>query len=90
MSLMYHQHQKKVTKNFSPEFQFPILTYYPEDNGKGVASEILYHTHSKLFGCTDRRKHLSKQSQLRNVTKPLARELRPAVEAIGKTVGQRV
>ena len=55
-----------------------------EDNGKGVAAEILYHTHHKLFGCSDRKRGHGKQPFMRNVTKPLARELRPAVEAIGK------
>ena len=54
-----------------------------EDNGKGVASEILYNTHSKLYGCSDRKRHTGKHNNIRIVTKPLARELRPAVEAIG-------
>ena len=55
-----------------------------ENNGKELASEILYYTHSKLFGCSDRKR--GKEGEMKNVTKPLARELRPAVEAIGMLV----
>ncbi|CAG5113555.1 Oidioi.mRNA.OKI2018_I69.chr2.g7649.t1.cds [Oikopleura dioica] len=50
-----------------------------EDGGKAVASEIMFNTHSKLFGCSDRK---AMSTSVRNTTRPLARELRPAVEAI--------
>ena len=56
-----------------------------EDAGKNMANEIMYSTHSKLYGFGDRAQtgnELNQSHGVRTMTKPLARELRPAVEAI--------
>ena len=54
-----------------------------EDGGKTLAAEVMFSTHSKLYGFPDRHpKDEAAQRDVRFMTKPLARELRPAVEAI--------
>ena len=54
-----------------------------EDAGKNMANEIMYSTHSKLYGFGDRQQTGSDLNHtIKTMTKPLARELRPAVEAI--------
>ena len=53
-----------------------------------LATEILYKTHHRLYGCSNREKNLKLHTSMdehnvRTMTKPLARELKPAIEAIG-------